>query len=355
MLKIDRYIMLNFILGIIPVLILLLSLFSFLTLAGFLQDVGKGSFVLSDAFRMVALTTPKRIVDLLPVSTFLGGLMGLGMMANNRELVAIRAAGMSKRRIVRPIVMVAMALVVLVIALQLLLIPVAEQIAVKVKARSLLQTEVGSGGGLNFWTRSNNYLVRVSETRFDRSLAGIEIYEIDSSRRLTRVFQAAHADIVGGNDWLLTDVLQTELGDLEARTVRKAIMLWPGLLSSEQTATLILPIQALSPISLHQYINYLEDNKIDTHQYRTVFWQQVSIPLSLVAMAMLSLPFLLGSARHISISQRLTVGGVIGMGFYLSQQLTGNLASLFGLNPLLTMLAPSFLILGFATYQIFKR
>jgi len=354
-LKIDRYIMLNFILGIIPVMLLLLFLFSFLTLADALKDVGEGSFTLPDAVKVVVLTTPKRIVDLLPVSALLGGLMGLGIMANHKELMVIRAAGMSKSRIVRPVILVAIALVGLVFVLQFLVIPEAEQFAVKIKSKSLQQTEVGSSGKLKFWTRSNNYLIRVSQIKFDRSLSDIEIYQIDSSRRLTQVYQASRADIVGGNDWLLTDVRQIELGESTAHIDHMPTMLWPDLLSSKQAATLILPIQALSPVNLYHYINYLEGNKINTLRYQTIFWQQVSIPISLLAMAMLALPFLLGSARHISVSQRITMGGVIGIGFYLIQQITGNLANLLGLNPFLTVLTPSLLLLGFAVYQIYKR
>jgi len=347
--------MFNFVLGIVPVLLLLVSLFSFLTLAEALKNVGEGSFMFPDAVKLVVLTTPKRIIDLLPISVLLGGLLGLGMMANHKELVVIRSAGMSKSRIVRPMLIVAITLVGLVFVLQFLVIPNAEKLAVKVKSKSLQQTEVDSRGKLKFWTRSNNYFIRVSEIRFDRSLSDIEIYEIDPARRLTQVFQVRHADIVGPNDWLLTDVLQTQLGESVARTVRRPTMLWPDLLSSKQAGSLILPIQALSPINLYRYINYLEENKINTRQYQTIFWQQMSIPLYLVAMAMLSLPFLLGSARHISISQRITVGAVIGIGFYLIQQISGNLANLLELNPLLTMLTPSLLLLGFAAYQIYKR
>lgn len=99
MLRIDRYIMTQFLAGIVPVLLLLLALFSFMALAEELEDVGKGGFTLADALLVVFMTTPKRIVELLPVTTLLGGLIGLGAMANHRELIAIRTIGISKLRI----------------------------------------------------------------------------------------------------------------------------------------------------------------------------------------------------------------------------------------------------------------
>ena len=79
MLRTDRYIMTQFVTGIIPVLLLLLALFSFMALAEELEEVGSGSFTLADALMVVFLTSPKRIVELLPVTTLLGGLIGYGV------------------------------------------------------------------------------------------------------------------------------------------------------------------------------------------------------------------------------------------------------------------------------------
>jgi len=99
--------MTQFVAGIIPALLLLLALFSFMALAEELEDIGKGSFTLADALMVVFLTTPKRIVELLPVTTLLGGLIGLGAMANHRELIAIRTIGISKQRIAQTVAVLA--------------------------------------------------------------------------------------------------------------------------------------------------------------------------------------------------------------------------------------------------------
>ena len=65
MLRVDRYIMQRFMAGVIPAMLLLLALFSFIALAEELEDVGQGSFTLADALMVVFLTTPKRIEELL--------------------------------------------------------------------------------------------------------------------------------------------------------------------------------------------------------------------------------------------------------------------------------------------------
>ena len=81
--KIDRYIGVSFLAGCVPVLLLLLTLFSFLSLSEELEDVGDGAYELVDALLVVAYTLPALAVDLLPVTVLLGGLLGLGALANN--------------------------------------------------------------------------------------------------------------------------------------------------------------------------------------------------------------------------------------------------------------------------------
>ena len=88
------YIMTQFVIGIIPALLLLLALFSFMSLAEELEDVGKGGFTLADALMVVFLTTPKRIVELLPVSTLLreAGFAYRNSEVWSRSSLAIRCA-----------------------------------------------------------------------------------------------------------------------------------------------------------------------------------------------------------------------------------------------------------------------
>jgi len=141
-LKIDRYIMLYFSIGMLPVMLLLLALFSFLPLTDALRDVGKGSFDLLDALKLVTVTTPGRVVDLLPVTALLGGLAGLGVLANHGELVVIQAAGWSKPRIAQPITLVALGLVGLVLVLQVYVVPASEREAIRIRSKTLQNTKV---------------------------------------------------------------------------------------------------------------------------------------------------------------------------------------------------------------------
>ncbi len=352
MLTIDRYIMQQFIAGVFLVLVLLLSLFSFLALADELGNVGKGGFTLPDALMVVILTTPKRVVELLPVTTLLGGLMGLGAMANQLEIIAIRANGISKQRIALTVTMLAIFLGIFVSLLQFSVVPASEREASQLRGKSIPGTEADVGNTQAFWTRNGPWFIRVNEVQFDRRLKDLEIYKTDSMGRLEQLVQADVADYADAENWLLSGVVQTTVQNSEVSVRQHESMLWTELLSVEQAAVLMLPLEALAPDDLIRTIANLRRNKLDTHRYEIVLWQQVSLLPGLLAMALLSLPFLLGSVRNVSASQRAIIGGLIGIGFYLVQQLSGHMAGLMGLNPSLVILTPSFILLAIAIFAI---
>ena len=352
MLRIDRYIMTQFVTGIIPALLLLLALFSFMALAEELEEVGSGSFTLADALMVVFLTSPKRIVELLPVTTLLGGLIGLGAMANHRELIAIRTIGISKQRIGQTVAVLAVMLCIFITALQFFVVPGFEQEAATLRAQASQNTEVRAGNSRAIWTRNDTHFIRVSNVRSDRTLADIEIYTTDEQGRLAQLIQAASALYIEQENWLLIDVLESRFEAGQVLETGRDRMQWNALLSADQAAALILPLAALAPNDLFKTIQNMKQNQLDTHRYEIVLWQQISLLPSLLAMALMSLPLLLGSVRTVSASQRALTGGLIGIGFYLLQQLTGHLAGILGLNPALLILAPPFILLIIAITAI---
>lgn len=336
-------------------MLLLLALFSFMALAEELEDVGKGSFSVADALMVVFLTTPKRIVELLPVTALLGGLIGLGAMANHRELIAIRTVGISKQRIAKTIGVMAVFLGVLITLLQFTVVPGFEREAATLRGQALQNEESRTGNSRAFWTRKGNRFIRVNDVESDQTLTDVEIYTTDQLGRLKEMIQAARALNTGPESWLLIDVIESSYQGDHIVETSHATKRWDALLSAEQAAVFILPLEALAPNDLVKTITNLRQNELDTHHYEVVFWQQVSLLPSLLAMALLSLPFLLGSVRSVSASQRAMIGGLIGIGFYLLQQLSGHFAGILGLNPALVILTPPCVLLAIAIAAIRHR
>jgi len=359
MTRIDRYLGTNFIGGCIIALLFLLFLFAFLVLSVEMRDVGKGSYELVDAFLVVAYSLPALTVDLLPVTVLLGGLLGLGALANNLELIAMRAIAISPVRIAVPIFKLALVLIAIVVLLQTLVIPQVEFNAARLRAKTLiepslagLEEEPGVGVNSEFWTRSKRQFIRIGLVQPDRTLAGVEIYQFDQQGNLAKMLQAPTAELLQDNAWLLHQVRETQLDDAHSQTEFKDTLLWGALLSEEQTRALITPASSLAPVDLWKFIQRLEENNMNSESTRITFWRQMSIPPGLLGMALLAIPFLLGSVRSVPVGQRVAMGGLVGVTYYLVQQISGHLAGILHWNAALTVMAPALVILGIAVFLL---
>ena len=70
-----------------------------MALSGQVGDLGKGSFDFPTALAVVAYTVPRRAYTIFPYAAVIGSLMGLGQLAATSELTALRALGLSRRRL----------------------------------------------------------------------------------------------------------------------------------------------------------------------------------------------------------------------------------------------------------------
>lgn len=335
----DRHLATAFGQALLPTLLLLAGLFSFLALSEQLEDVGKGTYRTADAVSVVALTLPRRTLQVLPVAALLATLLGLGALANHAEIVVMRAIGQSPRRIAEPVAWSALALAAIALVLQSYGIPGWEREAQQRRATAL--EEGVSGSAEEFWTRSGDRLLRVGNVRYGRIPTEIEIYEFDNRDQLTRVIQAGSADLITRKDWHLRDVRISRVREAAPVVQARPALVWPSFLSEQQLASLVQPAETLGPVDLYRYIRVLERNGLDSHEFRLVFWQRLALPLGVLAMAVLGVPFVLGSVRTMPVGLRVAMGGGIGIVYYLGEQILGHMALLYRLPPAPVALAPS--------------
>ena len=249
----------------------LLGLFGFVELAEQLEDVGKGTFSSLDALRIVAFSLPRIGIDVLPVACLLGTVVGLGALANQSEITAMRAGGTGFGTLARPLAMLLAVIIVSVAALQQFVIPDFERRSAGLRAQAIANTTVQDG---EHWTRSGSSLVRVGNVRYGTVPLDIEIYAFDTRGAFLSLTRAASADIVGANEWLLHDVSVTHLesaGAVRSHTDRLA---WKNRIGAEQLAAFVQADHALAPTDLADYIGYLRDNELDAHRYQLLLWHQ---------------------------------------------------------------------------------
>ena len=108
--RLDRYIGAALLKGWLLVWLVMSAIFSLL---GFVDELERTSdlYRISDAVEFILYTLPQRSMDLMPVITLLGTLVALASLNKNSEIIAMRAAGMSLRRLLRSVALPALLLV----------------------------------------------------------------------------------------------------------------------------------------------------------------------------------------------------------------------------------------------------
>jgi len=130
---IDRYVMRAVAASILLILLVILALDFVFAYIAELEDAANDYQAL-EALIFMLYTLPRRLYDFLPLAAFMGVLIGLGQLANNSELVVIRAAGVSLARVTWSAMKPALVVVVISLVIGDFVAPVTERIAQSEKA-----------------------------------------------------------------------------------------------------------------------------------------------------------------------------------------------------------------------------
>jgi lipopolysaccharide export system permease protein len=346
-----RYIGTRFLGGFLLLLCILFSLFTFVELVTQLDNVGKRNFHAQDAFFFVALTTPRRIYDLIPMSALLGSIIALGILADRGELLAMQAAGVSVRRICGAVLVTGALLLPLMAALGEFVAPPLEQSARALRLRALvdpgvLPTKQG------FWARRGNSFIHVGKSFGGEAAADIDIFERDDQWRITRAVHASRATIDPDRHWLLQDVTERTIHDDEISTRSVPILHLESFLSPAQVAVLQLPPDTMSGRDLYDYIRALRERGQNASTYALALWQKITMPIATGAMIFLSLTFVFGPPRERTPGFRIMMGCMVGVAFFLANQLMGRLGLVLEFHPAVTTMTPVAGILAIAIWLL---
>jgi lipopolysaccharide export system permease protein len=339
----DRYLGASVVSGFLIVMVVMLPVFSFLVFVDELEDVGKGDYDALDALVFVLLTAPERILDLAPVTALLGGIVSLGGLASRNELVAMRAAGISILRLSWSIAKAVAAIMLIIAVLTQFVAPPIHQYAEK--RRSLaISGSVTLLKDEGFWSRDGRRYINVRTVLHGRIPANIDIYEFDQDGQLRIFLSAGQAEIDNPRLWRLKDVRRKIIDKGRILTQYLPSATWEAFLTPTQIRVLELPVESLSPLDLFRYIQYLKKTGQQANHFELTLWQDLMLPLSTGAMALLSFPFLFGSLRSTNFGTRLVMGTLVGVVFSVLQQIIANLGLLMDLSPPLVALSPTVLI-----------
>ncbi len=343
---IDRYIAGVVANGTLIALLVVVGLDIFFNVVDQIDNVGKDGYTLGTMLQYVALTTPQGLYELFPIAALLGGLMGMGALAANSELIAMRASGISIWRIVRSVMQAGVLMLVVAVFIGELIAPAAEQYRQELRVAA---TEQGVSflGSRGLWVRDEKRFINARRVLDQSSLADLTVYEFDDKSRLREATRATHAFYRDGH-WTLHGLRQSSFSDAGVTVSHSDTLAWPSLLTPDLLGIVMLRPKNMSANDLDQLADYLDENGLDNQQYRFAFWGRIMTPVSSLVMLFISVPFVFGSLRSVNAGQRIFVGVMVGFAFYIFSQVASQMGQVYSLPPLVTMLAPNliFVLLG---------
>ena len=152
--------------------------------------------------------------------------------------------------------------------------------------------------------------------------------------------------------WTLSDVTVThwhEAGAAStAREERLASTRWRSTLSPKVVAAAVLPVTTMSTLDLWRYIGHLSSNEQAAQAQKIQFWNRALYPFVCLVMVGLALPFAYLHFRAGGISFKIFTGIMLGIGFYLLNNLFSHVGLLNTWPPILSAAMPSIVALASA-------
>lgn len=348
-----RYILKNITQGTLLTLLVLVSISLFFTFIGELDDIGRGNYSMRQVSEYVALRIPGKIVEFMPLSVLIGTILSLGSLASNSEIIAMQAAGMSVVKLLRSVVFSAILLAILTFILSDTVVPTSETTAHSMRSSAINNTPA-LRGKKGIWMKDDSHVIHINVLRPGGRAEGIEIYQLDEKGKLIKTLIAETATQIG-KKWRLEVVksVQYELNSVQTKEFDELI--YSGEISSDLFDALLLEPRQMSTIELYDYTSFLVRNNLDDSVENLTFWQKVFVPLTVIVMCLLAVPFVLGSQRQGNAGQRLITGILLGLAYVVVSRLIIQFGIQTNLPPALNAIAPNVLFFILAIYLLHRK
>jgi lipopolysaccharide export system permease protein len=343
MTRLDRYIARSLLSAIGMVLLVLLVLGGLFLFIDEQSNIGVGRYGVLDALLFTAMNLPRFALDALPAATLIGSMLAIGSLARGNEITVMRAAGMSRLRLVVAVLVGGLAIMVAALVAGEFVAPRLEQLADERKAFAKYDNVSFAGLG-GAWIRDGNTVINVEQRSSAQQYGGMLVFELTPDNRLAAIGRAERATASDDQSWELFDYAESRF---EGDTVKAGRMPSRALQSDASAGFLQLAVAApgkLALQSLYRAISYRRANDLDASTYEFAFWSRIAGTVAILVAVAFAVPFGFGSLRSAGSGARMTLGLAIGIVYFFLQRMVESGALVFGLSPLLLAWLPTSLL-----------
>ncbi|AIO32307.1 putative permease YjgP/YjgQ family protein [Burkholderia cenocepacia] len=352
------------------------GLFFFFDLISELNSVGHGNYKFGYAVLRVALQTPSRFYEIIPVAALISAIYVFAQMAANSEFTIFRVSGLATNQALRSLLKIGVPLVIVTYLIGEFVGPYADQLSERVRLQAL-GASVSSNFQSGVWVKDTlaarengeqvTRFVNVGSLSPDSTISNVRIYEFDSKFQLQNVRIAQTGSYEPPGHWLLKGVTETELTPIKPIAGQPADALNPVYRSQQVTlpeyrlrsdltpqilSVLLVSPERMSIINLFRYIQHLRENQQDTQRYDIALWRKLLYPFAVFVMLVLSLPFAYLHTRAGVVGVKVFGGIMLGMSFQLLNTLFSHIGTLNTWPAPLTAATPGLIYLALGLFAL---
>lgn len=307
----------------------------FVNQMGFLS---RGGSRFSQALMQVLLELPYQVYLFFPIACLIGALVGLGLLANRSELIAMRAASFSIGAIMKAVLIAASVAIFFIILIGEIVVPFCSQLAAGLKLATFTnQPAFAVKEGL--WLRPNpENFIFVERVLPANRLQNVYQFQFDEKgMRLAREIQRM---VYQNGKWEGFDIAETRFYPEKTETLTIAKQDWDLFINPILFTFYLREPQEMTIFALRKYI-LAQGKTASSAPYALAFWQRIFIPLNTIVMMLLAIPFIFGSLRSSTLGSKLLIGIMLGFTFYIFSRFMGPLAQVYQFPPFLAAIGPA--------------
>lgn len=366
----SRYVKLNALLAIIAAVFGLWALqvlFSYLSELDSLSD----SYTMGEALKYIFYRSPYFLEEFIPTGALLGAVVGLGLLANNSELVVMRASGISVYRIVAWVLQPALLFVILALLINQFILPTSNQLADEINnddSRELITSVRG------YWTMQPSFgegdepstndqevqangsdILYIDYADVQGNIGEVKRWHLDKNGNLQTAIRAEGGQYTGRQlleqstgtnaqyryNWQLNNITSLTINQSsQSRQDRDTTDVLSLPFAPESVYLLTRDAEDLSLTQLYEHRQFMREQDKRSLTHELAFWQKLLSPLSILSLVIVACSFVFGSLRTHSLGLRIVVALLFGLLFSYVQDLVGFVSLATGFSPFLLVLLP---------------
>jgi lipopolysaccharide export system permease protein len=265
--------------------------------------------------RYFLLKLPKILMEVFPAAALLAVLISLGVMADNRELLAMRACGIESWRLAIPLLIGGLMLSLGALLWNEIVVPPSSSRARAVKDFEIEQKkQAGDLDAVALWFQGEAGFFYINYFDANRdTLHGITLHELDPGFRLIGVLEAPAA-YWEGDAWKIPEGTATDLrpgADGIPRPLRESELVIPE--TPQEFRRKRRRSYEFDSRGLSEQIRLLQVKGLDATEYLVDLYFKLALPFSGLVAVTIGFAVILRTSRRASLASNL--GGAMGIVF----------------------------------------